>query len=230
MTESFRDTRSTENESMLAEISLGACLMSEQLGRDTFDARVLDAMRAVPRHAFVPLEMQPHAYHLRPLPIGFDKSIANPLIVALMTDVLRVEPHHTVLEIGTGLGWNAALLSRLARQVYTMEIVDELAAEALERLHRNGFGNVELLLGNGAEGLPRHAPFDRILVTCAPQLIPPALLAQLAPGGRMVVPAGLPGEQMLMLVTRDADGHARVADILPATFGEMDRAELSGSM
>ncbi len=216
------------NEAMLAEISLGACLMSEQLGRDTFDERVLDAMRAAPRHEFVPFELQPYAYLVRPLAIGFDKTISNPLIIALMTDLLRVEPHHTVLEIGTGLGWNAALLSRLAKQVCTTEIVDELAAQALERLERNGCDNVDVFFGNGAGGVPEHAPYDRILVTCAPQMIPPALLGQLKPGGRMVVPSGIEGEQMLMLVTRDAAGHTRVEDILPVGFGEMEGAELTG--
>jgi protein-L-isoaspartate(D-aspartate) O-methyltransferase len=216
------------NETMLAEIALGAYLMREALGRDTFDERVLDAMRAASRHEFVPMEMQPYAYLVRPLSIGFDKTISNPLIIAVMTDLLRVEPHHTVLEIGTGLGWHAALLSRLAKQVYSTEIVDELAWQAGERLARNGCDNVEVVLGNGASGLPAHAPYDRILVTCAPQMIPPALLNQLKPGGRMIVPAGLAGEQMLMLVTRDVTGRTYVHDILPVGFGEMEQAELIG--
>ena len=216
---------STLNEAMLAEISLGAFLMSEQLGHDAFDVRVLDAMRATPRHEFVPAELRPYAYQVRPLAIGFDKTTSNPLIVATMTDVLQVEPQHTVLEIGTGLGYHAAILSRLARKVHSLEIVAELAEGAISRLENAGCRNVEVLVRNGAGGLPERAPFDRILVTCAPQMIPPALLAQLRPGGRMVIPAGLEGEQMLMLVTKDASGHSHVQDVLPVGFGGMEGVE-----
>lgn len=213
------------NEAMLTEISLGALLMSEQLGHDEFDERVLDAMRATPRHEFVPLELQQHAYRVRPLAIGFEKTISNPLIIAAMTDLLQVEPYHTVLEIGTGLGYHAAILSKLARKVYSMEFVDELAEEAAERLARTGCANVEVLGGNGAKGLSAHAPYDRILVTCAPEMIPYTLLNQLKPGGRMVIPAGLEGEQMLMLVSKDASGRTSVQNILPVGFGPMEGVE-----
>jgi protein-L-isoaspartate(D-aspartate) O-methyltransferase len=207
---------------MLAEISLGALLMSEQLGHDDFDERVIDAMRATPRHEFVPPELQQHAYQLRPLPIGFEKTISNPLIIAAMTDLLQVGPQHAVLEIGTGLGYHAALLSKLARKVVSIEFVDELAVRAAERLARTGCGNVEVVAGNGANGLPTHAPYDRILVTCAPQMIPHRLLNQLKAGGRMVIPAGLEGEQMLMLVSKDARGRTSVQHILPVGFGPME--------
>src|SRR5690606_34597659 len=215
-------THDARNEAMLTEISLGALLMSEQLGHDAFDPRVLDAMRATPRHEYVPLELEPYAYLVRPLSIGFDKTISNPLIIAAMTDALHIEAHHTVLEIGTGLGYHAAILSQLARRVISMEIVEALAAQAVERLARNGRHNVEVIVGSGADGLPGHASFDRILVTCAPEMIPHALLNQLRPGGRMVVPAGLEGEQMLMLVSKDAAGRSSVQDILPVGFGMMD--------
>lgn len=210
------------NEAMLAEISLGAYLMSEQLGHDAFDPRVIEAMRATLRHEFVPLELQPYAYLVRPLAIGFDKTISNPLIIAAMTDLLQVEPHHTVLEIGTGSGYHAAILSKLARKVYSLEVVAELAEGAAGRLALAGCDNVEVVACNGAGGLPGQAPFDRILVTCAPQMIPPALLAQLKPGGRMVIPAGLEGEQMLMLVSKDASDHLHVQDVLPVGFGPME--------
>lgn len=220
-------THSAQNETMLAEIALGAFLMSEHLGHDAFDARVLDAMRATPRHEFVPLALQPYAYQVRPLSIGFGKTIANPLIVAAMTDLLRIEPHHVVLEIGTGLGYHAAIVARLAERVFSMELVEELAREAGERLARTGCANVEVIVGNGANGLPEQAPFDRILVTTAPQLIPHALLNQLRPGGRMVVPAGLEGKQMLMLVTKDMTGLISVEDVMPVGFGPMDEAEVT---
>lgn len=213
------------NEAMLTEISLGALLLSDQLGHDEFDERVLDAMRATPRHEFVPFELQQHAYQVRPLSIGFEKTISNPLIIAAMTDLLQVEPYHTVLEIGTGLGYHAAILSKLARKVYSMEFVDELAAQAAERLERTGCTNVEVLVGNGANGLSARAPYERILVTCAPQMIPHTLLNQLKPCGRMVVPAGLEGEQMLMLVCKDASGRTQVEDILPVGFGPMEAVE-----
>jgi protein-L-isoaspartate(D-aspartate) O-methyltransferase len=197
------------NEAMLAAISPGACLMSEQLGR----------------HEFVPAELRPYAYQVRSLSIGFEKTISNPLIIAVMTDLLQAGPQHTVLEIGTGLGYHAAVLSKLARKVYSMEFVEELAVQALERLRRTDCRNVEVIRGNGANGLPRRAPFDRILVATAPQLIPSALLNQLKPGGRMVIPAGLAGEQMLMLVTKDDSGHCDVRDVLPVGFGPMEATE-----
>lgn len=219
------DFFSTQNENMLAEIALGAFLMSDQLGHDTFDPRVIDAMRAAPRHEFVPLELQKYAYLIQPLSIGFDKTISNPLIIAAMTDLLQVKEHHTVLEVGTGLGYHAAIVAQMAKRVVSMEIVEELALQAQERLARAGYENVEIIVGNGAQGLPLLAPFDRILVTCAPQMIPTTLLNQLKPGGRMVIPSGLEGEQMLMLVTKDVTGRTSIEHILPVGFGPMEGAE-----
>src|SRR5690554_5425544 len=210
------------NEAMLAEIALGALLLAEPLGRDHFDERVIAAMRATPRHDFVPPAMRPYAHLLRPLEIGHGKTVASPMLVALMTDLLRVGPEHTVLEVGTGLGYHAAVVSQLAGSVVSMEVVEPLAGQAAQRLARAGRRNVEVVVGNGAQGLPGRAPFDRILVTCAPEIIPPALIRQLRPGGRMVVPAGLDGAQMLMLVTRADDGRVAVRDILPVGFGAME--------
>ena len=212
-------------EEMLAEISLGALLMSEQLGRDAFNTRVLEAMGKVPRHEYVPSELQPYAYLNRPLAIGYDKTVSNPLIIAVMTDFLDVGEYDTVLEIGTGLGYHAAILSELARKVYSIEIVEQLAMEARERLARLARPNVEVITGNGSQGLPEYAPFDRILVTAAPDLIPASLINQLKPGGRMVVPAGLEGSQMLMLVSKDEHGRLGVQEIMPVGFSPLEGDE-----
>ena len=212
------DQFASRREQLMAEIALGAVLMSDQLGRETFDPRVIEAMTCVPRHEFVPHELQDHAYLNRPLSIGYGKTISNPLIIAVMTDLLRLEPDHQVLEVGTGLGYHAAILSELAGRVYSLEIVDELAQQARRRLRRHARNNIEVISANGANGLPEMAPFDRILVTAAPDLIPPALLNQLKPGGRMIIPAGLEGSQMLYLVTKDAGGRLAVQEILPVGF------------
>ena len=223
MDEHAKDTDfKTRREEMLDEISLGACLMQEQLGRDSFDERVIDAMRNIPRHVFVPEELQPYAYLNRPLSIGYDKTVSNPLILAVMTDLLQVGEDDVVLEIGTGLGYHAGLVSWLAAYVYSIEIVEELATEARQRLLGIGRRNVEVIAGNGARGLPSQGPFDRILVTAAPELMPPALINQLKPGGRMVIPAGLEGKQMLMLVIKDSTGRLSVQEILPVGFSPLE--------
>lgn len=216
------DQFASQREQMMAEIALGAVLMREQLERDSFDPRVIEAMTCVPRHEFVPLELQPYAYLNRPLSIGYDKTISNPLIIAVMTDLLQVGPDHIVLEVGTGLGYHAAILSELAGRVYTVEIVEELAAQARQRLGAHARSNIEVINGNGAGGLPEAAPFDRILVTAAPDLIPPALIHQLRPGGRMIIPAGLEGSQMLLLVTKELSGRLAVKEILPVGFSPLE--------
>src|SRR5947209_19399424 len=185
---------------MLAEVSAGVFHVSETIGKAALAERVLTAMDKVPRHEFVPVELQPYAYANIPLPIGFDKTISQPFIVALMTDLLDVTPSDLVLEIGTGLGYQAAILGQLARKVYSVEIIEELARQAKQRLNRQGVRNVEIRIGNGYNGWSEHAPFDKIIVTAAPDLIPPLLLHQLRPGGKMVIPAGLPDAQQLFLV------------------------------
>ena len=190
-------------------------------GRLELAREVLDVMAEMPRHEFVPSEVRAFAYFDTPLPIGFGKTISQPYIVALMTDLLDVRPSDRVLDVGTGLGYQAAVLSRLASRVYSVEIIEELASSAARRLSEQGCDNVEVKAGDGSAGWGEHAPFDRILVAAAPDLIPPALLAQLAPGGRMTIPAGLDGAQTLMLVTRDESGSLATEDILSVRFSEL---------
>jgi protein-L-isoaspartate(D-aspartate) O-methyltransferase len=161
---------------MIAAIRVIAEHLVAEIGKTTLDDRVLRAMAKVPRHEFVPFEVQPYAYLNRPLPIGFDKTISQPLMVAVMTDLLDVKPDDVVLEIGTGLGYQSAVLAELADRVYTVEIIDELAQRAVQRLKREGYTNVEVRIGNGYFGWPEHAPFDKVIVTAAPDLIPPPLI------------------------------------------------------
>jgi len=209
---------------MLAEVSAGVVHVSETIGKTALAERVMTAMDKVPRHEFVPVELQPYAYANIPLPIGFEKTISQPFIVALMTDLLDLSGDDVVLEIGTGLGYQAAILGQLARQVYSMEIIEELASQAKQRLNRQGVSNVEIRIGNGYNGWSEHAPFDKIIVTAAPDLIPPPLLHQLRPGGKMVIPAGLPDEQQLYLVEKDENGRARTKEILRVRFSQLEEA------
>ena len=207
---------------MLAEIEAETEMLATQLGRSAISDRVMAAIGRVPRHEFVPVEVRPYAYLNRPLPIGFGKTISQPFIVAVMTDLLEVSPAHRVLEIGTGFGYQAAILAELAASVYSVEIVPELATQGASRLGRLGYSNIEVRLGNGRLGWPEHAPFDRIMVTTAPDLIPPGLLQQLKPGGRMMIPAGIPDQQQLLLVERSAAGRISTREILPVRFSEME--------
>ena len=209
---------------MLAEVSAGVFHVSETIGKATLAERVMTAMDKVPRHEFVPVELQPYAYANIPLPIGFDKTISQPFIVALMTDLLDLKANDVVLEIGTGLGYQAAILGQLARKVYSIEIIEELASQAKQRLNRQGVNNVEIRIGNGYNGWSEHAPFDKVIVTAAPDLIPPPLLHQWRPGGTMVIPAGLPDEQQLYHVEKDENGRARTKEILRVRFSQLEEA------
>jgi protein-L-isoaspartate(D-aspartate) O-methyltransferase len=209
-------------EAMVETIAIHARLAEPHTGRGEIDEAVMAAMRAVPRHEFVPFEIQPYSYLDRPLPIGCGKTISQPYIVALMTDLLKVGPEHTVLEVGTGLGYQSAVLARLAKRVFTVEFIDELADEAQRRLAQLGINNVEIRIGDGARGWPEHAPYERIMVTAAPDLVPPALLGQLKPGGRMVIPAGIADDQKLLLVTKDAGGRIKMDEILAVRFSELE--------
>jgi protein-L-isoaspartate(D-aspartate) O-methyltransferase len=175
--------------------------------RGVIDARVLDAMRKVRREHFVPADLALRAYDDRPLPIGYGQTISQPFIVAHMTETLDVEPHHTVLEVGSGSGYQAAILGELARTVYTIEIVPELARRAASALKSLGYRNVHVREGDGYAGWPQHAPFDRIMVTAAPAEIPRPLIDQLAVGGRLIIPVGEQGRpQWLTVVERTAKG------------------------
>jgi protein-L-isoaspartate(D-aspartate) O-methyltransferase len=189
--------------------------------RGIVDPRVLDAMRRVKRHLFVPEPVRAAAYGDHPLPIGHDQTISQPYIVALMTELARVKPGARVLEIGTGSGYQAAVLAVLAKEVYSVEIVEPLAAEADERLARLGYRNVTVRSGDGYRGWPERAPFDAILVTAAPPEIPQPLLDQLAPGGRLVAPVGPErGEQVLVVVERTESGLKRWS-VAPVRFVPM---------
>jgi len=175
--------------------------------RGVIDARVLDAMRAVPRERFVPPESRSEAYEDRPLPIGSGQTISQPYIVAYMTEVLEVAPSHKVLEVGTGSGYQAAVLSELVREVYTIEIVPELARRAETVLHELNRTNIHVRAGDGYAGWPEEAPFDRIIVTAAPEQLPGPLVDQLAAGGRLVVPVGSQGgPQWMTIVDKTSTG------------------------
>jgi protein-L-isoaspartate(D-aspartate) O-methyltransferase len=189
------------------------------IGKDALDDKVMQAMRTVPRERFVPEHLKPLAQSNGPLPIGHNQTISQPYIVALMTDLLELKKDDTVLEIGTGSGYQTAVLSLLAAKVYSLEFVPELGKSAAERLKSLNYLNVETRVANGYAGWSEHAPFDAIIVTAAATHIPPPLFEQLKPGGRMVIPVGLPGlHQELMLVEKDKDGNQHTRSILGVAF------------
>ena len=167
----------------------------------------MDVIGRMPRHEFVPSSSAVR-YLNRPLPIGFDKTVSQPYIVALMTDMLDVQPNDVVLEIGSGAGYQAAILAELVKRVYTVDIIEELATAAGKRLKRLGYGNIDVRVANGYYGWAEHAPYDKIIVTAACDLIPPPLLGQLKPGGRMVIPTGIREKQVLTLVQKSLDGRS----------------------
>ena len=195
-------------------------MVDEQLrGRGIKDARVLEAMARVPRHLFVPPAQRDEAYGDYPLPIGHGQTISQPYIVAFMTEALRLEPTHRVLEIGTGSGYQAAVLAELAGQVFTIEIIEELAESARKTLSDVGYTNVTVRTGNGYLGWPEHAPYDRVMVTAAPDEVPPALVEQLSVDGLMAVPVGSLTQELRVL-RRTATGLETLAT-LPVRFVPM---------
>jgi protein-L-isoaspartate(D-aspartate) O-methyltransferase len=197
-----------------------AAMVDTQLRRrDIRDGRVLDAMAKVPRHRFVPERVRSQAYADHPLPIGHDQTISQPYIVGFMSQALRVEPTHTVLEIGTGSGYQAAILGELAREVYTIEIVAPLAESAKALLAELGYRNVHVRAGNGYLGWPEQAPFDRIIVTAAPDEVPTALVDQLKIGGLMAIPVGTYDQELRIL--RRTDRGVETLETLPVRFVPM---------
>jgi len=207
---------------MVAEIAQMARRTGAQTGRTEFSAVVMEAMRKVPRHLFVPASDVDAAYRNHPLPIGSGQTISQPYIVALTTDLVEPRKHHRVLEIGTGSGYQAAVLAELVEQVYSVEIVASLAREATERLRSLGYQNIDVRLSDGHVGWAEAAPFDAIVVTAAATHVPPALVEQLKPGGRMVIPVGPQHRtQEFTLVEKHADGSISKRVVLPVRFVPM---------
>ena len=213
------DRQAAARRALVAAIEETVRETAGHIGRDRMDPRVMAVIAEVPRHEFVPEDQRPFAYENRPLPIGYGQTISQPYIVALMTDLLRPKAEDRVLEIGTGSGYQAAVLARLVKTVYTIEIIAELGQQAAQRLQRLGYENVTVRTGDGYFGWEKEAPFDGIVVTAAADHIPPPLIRQLKPGGRMVIPVGSRFMvQQLVLVEKDAEGATTTRQILPVLF------------
>ena len=214
-TDSFEASRAR----MIALIEQDVRDTSAYLKRSNLDSRVLEAMARVPRHEFVPNDRIDQAYQNRPLPIGHGQTISQPYIVAIMTDLLELKPQHRVLEIGTGSGYQAAILAALDTRVWSIEIIEPLGQQAKTRLQRLGYDNVELSIGDGYYGWPEYAPFDAIIVTAAANHIPPPLVKQLAVGGKMIIPVGSRfSTQELILITRVNEDEVLTRQVLPVRF------------
>jgi protein-L-isoaspartate(D-aspartate) O-methyltransferase len=208
-----------ERKALLADIQRDALATADATGRPRFSQRVMDAIDAVPRHRFVPARSAGSAYANRPLPIGHGQTISQPYIVALMTELLEPKANHVMLEVGTGSGYQAAVLARLVERVYTIEIIAPLAKEATARFQELGYRNIHGKTADGYYGWPEHGPYDGIIVTAAASAIPPPLIAQLKPGGRMVVPVGAPFHtQDLILLQKDTKGRVTTTSVLPVAF------------
>ena len=210
---------SLQRQQLVSEIEDEVRSTAEYINRKSLDPRVLKAINAVPRHAFVPERSRRYAYDNRPLPIGYGQTISQPYIVALMTDLLQTEPGHRVLEIGTGSGYQAAILAQLVKEVYSIEIIEELAESSAELLKKLGYENISTRTADGYHGWQEVAPFDGIIVTAAISHIPPPLVEQLAKGGRMVIPVGTRFQtQYLTLVEKDSRGEITTRKLLPVVF------------
>ncbi len=213
------DEYAHQRQQLMAEIEDDVKRTARYIDRKSFDKRVMQAMDTVPRHKFVPSHLRSRAYENRPLPIGYGQTISQPYIVALMTDLLQPQPDHSVLEIGTGSGYQAAVLSRLVESVYSIEIIEELGKSSTQLLKRIGYDNIKTRIADGYDGWPQHAPFDSIIVTAAISHIPPPLVQQLKKGGRMVIPVGTRFQtQYLTLVEKDMQGFITTRQLLPVQF------------
>lgn len=211
--------RAAERAAMVDVIQAQVTGTSWQLGRERLSDRVLQAMREVPRHELVPADVRDEAYEDTPLPIGYGQTISQPYIVAIMTDLVEPEAGDRILEIGTGSGYQAAVLAELVEDVYTIEIIPELARRASGDLARLGYGNVETKEGDGYHGWLAHAPFDGIVVTAGATHVPPPLIEQLKPGGKLVIPVGTRFfTQQLMVLTKAEDGSLSTRQLMPVRF------------
>ena len=214
-----QDDIAVDRRQMVEEIAALARETAFETGKPILDARVIAVLGKVPRHRFVPADQQHAAYRNRPLPIGYGQTISQPYIVALMTDLMNLRPEHTVLEIGTGSGYQAAILAELVATVCTIEIVEPLARQAEARLREQGYARTRTRIGDGYYGWEDCGPFDSIIVTAAASHIPPLLIKQLKPGGRMVIPVGAPFlAQHMMLVEKNRDGGIVTRQVLPVRF------------
>ncbi|MEH6625395.1 MAG: protein-L-isoaspartate(D-aspartate) O-methyltransferase [Motiliproteus sp.] len=204
---------------MIDDIEAEVDYTAEMIGRQRLSKRVIEAMRQVPRHAFVDSSQQEQAYENRPLPIGHGQTISQPYMVAVMTDLLETQPHHQVLEIGCGSGYQAAILSQLVEQVISLEIIPSLAKSARERLTRLGYNNVQVIEADGHAGWDSQAPYDGIIVTAAPEQIPPLLIDQLVAGGHLIIPVGrhFMGQQLLD-IHKTEDGSVTSKTLLAVSF------------
>ncbi len=204
---------------MLNDIEMEVHLTRHLIGKNSFDDRVMVAMKQVPRHEFLPADLRYCAYDNGPAPIGSGQTISQPYIVALMSDLLNTKPSDIILEIGTGSGYQAAILSQLVQQVYSVEIIEDLATNARKRLNKLGYNNVEVRNDDGYFGWPEHAPYDGVIVTAAAPHIPPFLIDQLRSGARLVIPVGLPyNYQELMVVEKRANGEIETQNVLGVGF------------
>jgi protein-L-isoaspartate(D-aspartate) O-methyltransferase len=207
---------------MVELIDIEFDLLSEEIGRDRLRARIRDAFLKVPRHLFVPPQLAALAYHNQPLPIGFDKTISQPFIAALMIELLDLSPDDRVLEVGTGHGYQAAILAELVTEVRSVEIVEEFVPLANANIQLMGHGNVEIRIGDGSRGWSEEAPFDAVLVTAAAKQPPPTLIEQLKPGGRMVIPLSDDGVQQLTRIEKGDDDEVVIRRIMPVKFTELE--------
>ena len=206
---------------MVEIIEMHFDLSEEEIGRSAPDPRLRRALMDVPRHLFVPQTLMLMSYQDTPLPIGFDKTISQPFIGALMLDLLDVQPGARVLEVGTGFGYQAAVMADMGATVFSVEVVEEFAEAAKERFGLIGY-DIDVRVGDGSRGWPEHAPFDRILVTAAAEAVPEALVEQLAPGGRIVIPLGGTDIQQLSVVEKDSSGQVETREIMPVRFTQLE--------